>query len=106
MAKSKWLKIGQIQRNTDKQGKTYENIVIDNENLKAFLGLLKKFGQEKIGDMSVDDIRAAQKLKKDDPNQLKKLRISRFDKDDEFYQKNPKLDFIVADLCFDVEQVD
>lgn len=102
---SKWLKIGQIQRSKDNKGNEYENIVIDNENLKAFLGLLKKFGQEKIGDMTTDDIRAAQKLKKDDPNKLKQLRISRFDKDDKFYEKNPKLEFIVADLCFDVEQV-
>lgn len=106
MATSKWLKIGQIVTNTDKNGKSYENMVIDNENLKTFLGLLKKFGQEQIGDMTVDEIRAAQKLKKDDPNKLKQLKISRFDKDDEFYNKNPKLSFIVADLCFDVGQVE
>lgn len=102
---SKWLKIGQIIKNKDKNGNTYEQMVIDNENLKGFLALLRKFGQEKLGDMSVDDIRAAQKLKKDDPNKLKQLKISRFDKDDQFYEKNPRLDFIVADLCFDVEQV-
>lgn len=103
---SKWLKIGQILKNTDKQGRVFETMVLDNENLKTFLGLLKKFGQEQIGDMSVEDIRSAQKLKKDDPKKLKQLRISRFDKDEAFFEKNPRLDFILADLCFDVEQVD
>ena len=103
---SKWLKIGQVVKSKDRSGNEFESMVIDNENLKAFLSLLKKFGQEKIGNMTVDDIRAAQRLKKDDPAKLKQLRISRFNKDDDFYDKHPNLDFIIADLCFDVEQVD
>lgn len=101
---SKWLKIGQVKKAGGKNGKPeYEVMELDNENLKAFLQLLKKFGQEKIGDMTTDQIRTAQKLKYNDPNCLPRIKISKFDKTDEDRAKGCP-SFILADLLVDVEQ--
>lgn len=99
---SKWLKIGQVTEGQGNDG-PFESMTLENENLKEFLGLLKKFGMERIADMSVDDIRAAQRLKKDDPNHLPRLRISKFDKKQEDYDKGCP-SFILADLVVKIEQ--
>ena len=101
---SKWLKIGQVKLAGGKNGKEqYEVMELDNENLKAFLDLLKKFGKEKIGDMTTDQIRTAQKLKYNDPNALPRIKLSRFNKTAKDYEKGCP-SFIVADLLVDIEQ--
>jgi len=101
---SKWLRIGQVKVAGGKNGKPeFEVMELDNENLKVFLGLLKKFGQERIGDMTTDEIRTAQKLKQDDPNALPRLRISRFEKNEDDFSKGCPT-WIRADLLVDVTQ--
>lgn len=102
MSEKKWLKIGQVTEQNGKNG-TFESITLENENLKELVLLLKQFGQDRIGDMSVDDIRKAQKLKRDDPNYLPRLQISRFDKTDEDRRKGCP-DFVLADLLVKIEQ--
>jgi hypothetical protein len=101
-APSKWFRIGQVKEAGGKNGKpTFEVMELDNENLKEFVRLLKEFGQNKIGSMTVDEIRTAQKLKFDDPNQLKRIKISRFNKTEEDYEKVPR--FILADLLINLD---
>ena len=103
MVKSKWLRIGQVKTAKRKDGSEFEVMELDNENLCAFIALLRKHGAEKIGSKSVDEIRAAQKLQFNDPAKLKRLTISRFEKTDEDYGKGIP-NFILADILIDVEQ--
>lgn len=101
---AKYLKIGQITEFEGRNGR-FESMTLDNENLKQLIELLRKHGKEKIGDLDVDGIRAAQKLKQDDPNKLPRIQISRFDKTDEDYSKGCP-EFVLADLCVKLEQFD
>ena len=102
MSQEKWLKIGQVCEFDGKNG-PYEQMTLENENLLTFFQLLKKFGGEKLANLSVDDIRNAQKLNKDDPNHLPRIVISKFEKTSEAYERGCP-SFIKADLCVKVEQ--
>ena len=71
---NKYLKIGQVAEFSGKDG-DFEVMTIENENLQEFTKVLRKFGKERIGDMTVEEIRNAQKDK-----ELSRLTIYRFNK--------------------------
>ena len=94
----KYVKLGQIVK---KYGEEGEDIKLNLDDLKELVGLLREYGKNVLGDMSVDDIRAAKKLPKGDANKMFDPFIARFDKTDEDYAKGCP-EFILADLCLKI----
>lgn len=98
----KFLRIGQVRLVSPKGKEEFEVMDLDNENLQEFITLLRKFGKEKVGTKTTQEIRDAQKLKREDPAHLPRVQIRRFDKKEEDYAKScPR--WILADLCVNVE---
>lgn len=71
--KSKYLPIG----NVVDFGKG-ESITLDNVQLKNFLDALKKHGKKHLGDLSEEEIMAAQKIKYGEDGHLPRFQIYRF----------------------------
>lgn len=99
---SKFLKIGQVRLVEPKGKDPFEVMELENANLQEFIKLLREFGKNKIGDKDQKEIRAAQKLKREDPAHLKRIGVRRFNKTDEDRQKGCP-DFILADLCVSLD---
>lgn len=93
--KSKWLNVGSIIQFKDSSGnpKGKAKFQIDCEKLDELIGLMDNYFEKNVKGLSVDDIRAAQKLKWDDPNQLKRIELVAFEPS----ENAP--DFIEASLC-------
>lgn len=75
---NKYLNIGSMVEFETKNG-TIQKLQIDCEKLDEFITLLDKYYQKRVEGLSVDDIRSAQRLKWDDPKQLKRVEIVMFD---------------------------
>lgn len=90
MSERKYLNIGSLVEFETKNG-PLQKLQIDNEKLDELIALLDGYFQKRVEGLSVDDIRAAQKLKWDDPNQLKRVEIVLFDPNEnapDFIKKN------------------
>jgi len=77
--KKKYLNLGSMVEFQTNSGDVIQKIQIDCEQLDALIGLLDNYWKNKVEGLSVDEIRAAQKLKWNDPNQLKRIEIVGFD---------------------------
>lgn len=96
MSEKKYLNIGSMVEFQTGSGDVIQKIQIDCEQLDALIGLLDNYFEKKVKGLSVDEIRAAQKLKWNDPNQLKRVEIVGFDPS----ENAP--DFIKKNLCIKV----
>ena len=81
----KYLSVGSVTEN-EFDGKKNESIQLDNVALKQFIEFIKKHGETYLKGLTDDEIRAAQKLPKDDPNKIPRLRLYVFNKTDQDYQ--------------------
>lgn len=92
---SKYRQVGQLTESRD--GKL--QVELDNTGLEMLFKLIKahadKYG---IKSLTVDEIRAAQKLKWDDPNHLPRIKLFVFDP----HEKAP--DFIKGNISAKVEE--
>lgn len=70
----KYLNIGAIVENEGK-----ESIQLDNGSLKELVDFLKEHGKKYLMGKSLEEIRNGQKLKRDDPNFIPRIRLYFFD---------------------------
>lgn len=95
--KRKYLQVGQVVQFQTKNG-PLTKIELDNEKLNELITLLDKYYAENVEGLSVDDIRAAQKLKFNDPNRLNKIQFLLFDK----HEKAP--DFVLHNVVVNIDE--
>lgn len=73
----KYLNVGCIVEKGREQ--TFEIIQLSNESLKELVELITAHAKEHLGGLSVDGIRAGERLKWGDPNRIPRIEISMFD---------------------------
>jgi hypothetical protein len=72
--KAKYLNIGAV---VEFEGK--EKLQLDNGSLAELVGFLKEHGKKYLTDKSLEEIRAGQKCKKDDPNYIPRINLYYFE---------------------------
>lgn len=89
--KGKYLNIGQI---VTFEGQ--EKMQLDNGALAELVSFLKEHGKKYLMEKSLEEIRAGQKLKKDDPNYIPRLNLY-------FFEPNEKApEFVVKNVAVKV----
>ena len=82
----KYLAIGSLVENEDRNGNAYEQISLDNTNLKEFVEYLTGFGKKYLAGKTDDEIKAAMKSK-----DIPRIYLSFYDPSDkapDFIKKN------------------